>query len=159
MITLLNPKLWLALALAAILAGAGWWAYGKGADSVQVKWDAVEKERSDQSAKVAADALALTKDLQASADTQQKVKDAQIAKLNRSLAAALDGLRNRAPRPGPGSLPGDPAAAAGPGCTGAQLYRPDSEFLTRESARANRLLADLQQCQTQYNAARRALSK
>ena len=155
---LLNPRIWLALASAAILAWAGWFGYSLGADSVRVKWDAVEKDRSDQSAKVAADALALTKDLQDSADTQQKAKDAQIAKLNTALAAALDGLRNRTPRPGPGDLPGNPAAAAGTGCTGAQLYRQDSELLVRESARADRLLTDLQQCQTQYNAARDALS-
>jgi hypothetical protein len=106
-----------------------------------------------------ADAQQVTKDLQASAHTTTKAKDAQIAKLNHSLGVALDGLRNRPERPGASDLPGDTPTGSSTGCTGAQLYQPDATAFVRESARADRLLADLQQCQTQYNAAYKALNK
>ena len=154
-----TAKLWLAVALAAALSGAAWWAYNaiydQGADSVQVKWDAVELERSQQSAKVAADALQTTKDLQATTEQLRKTSHAQISALNQSLAAAIAGLSNRPARPDAGSVPGD--TTAGAGCTGAGLYRPDAEFLARESARADKLRVDIAQCQSQYNAARAAL--
>ncbi len=159
MLALFNPRIWIALAFVGLWTGACWWVYGKGADSVQAKWDAVELERSQQSAQIAADALQVTKQLQVSTNTITKAKDAQIAKLNHSLGVAIDGLRHRPTRPDPIDLPGDTAAGSSAGCTGAQLYRPDGEFLARESARAGRLLADLQQCQSQYNAAYEALNK
>ena len=158
--TLPYPRLIIAAVLALLLALAGWWAYNavyaRGAESVQVRWDAVELERAQQSAQVAADALQTTKALQAAADKQRKASHAQIAALNQSLAVALAGLQNRPARPDAGSVPGD--AAAGAGCTGAGLFRTDAEFLTRESARADKLRIELAQCQTQYNAARAALT-
>ena len=153
----INPRLILAAVIAAALAGALWFGHANGAASVQAKWDAAELYRAEQSAALVADAQQATKDLQASTTTTTKAKDAQIAKLNHSLAAALDGLRNRPARPGASDLPSDTATGSATGCTGAQLYRPDGEFLARESARAGRLLADLAQCQTQYNAAYEAL--
>lgn len=160
----LPPKVWLQIAIAAIIAGACWWGYNtvydRGADAVQRKWDAVEKERSDQSAKVAADALQATKDLQASADKQREKANEQIASLNRNLGTAIAGLSNRAPRPDASGVPGNAASGAGgsePRCTGAGLYKEDSEFLTREAARAKGLAIQLAQCQAQYNAAREKL--
>jgi hypothetical protein len=97
--------------------------------------------------------------MQALSDNLRKTKDAQIRNLDTRLAAALDGLRNRPDRPGASDMPTDTGAASATGCTGAQLYKRDGEFLVRESARADRLLADLAQCQDQYEAARSALSK
>jgi hypothetical protein len=158
MIAMISPRLWFAAAIAAALAGSLWFGHANGAASVQAKWDAVELSRAEQSAKLVADAQQVTKDLQDSTNTTTKAKDAQIAKLNHSLGVALDGLRNRPARPGAGDLPGDTTTGTSAGCTGAQLYRQDGEFLARESARAGRLLADLAQCQAQYNAAYKALN-
>jgi hypothetical protein len=159
MLSLLNPRLWIALAIAALISGSGWWVYGQGAASVQAKWTAAELVRAEQSAKIAADTAATTQNLQTAVNVITKVKDAQITKLNISLAAALDGLRNRPERTAPGVVPQDTSAASGPGCTGAQLYQPDATAFVGEAARADRLLADLQQCQDQYNTAYEALNK
>jgi hypothetical protein len=159
MLAMISPRFWFAAAIAAALAGAIWFGHANGSASVQAKWDKVELDRAEQSAKLVADAQQVTKDLQASANTTTKAKDAQIAKLNHSLGVALDGLRNRPERPGASDLPGDTATGTSPGCTGAQLYRPDATAFVREAARADRLLADLQQCQAQYNATYKALNK
>jgi hypothetical protein len=159
MLDLINPKLWFAAAIAAALAGALWFGHANGSASVQAKWDKVELDRAEQSAKLVADAQQVTKDLQVRTNTTTKAKDAQIAKLNHSLGVALDGLRNRPARPAASDLPGDTAAGPASGCTGAQLYRSDATAFVREAARADRLLADLQQCQAQYNAAYNALNQ
>jgi hypothetical protein len=159
MLSLLNPRVWIALVIAALISGTCWWAYGQGAASVHAQWTAAELVRAEQSAKIAADTAATTQDLQTSINVVTKVKDAQIAKLHNDLAVALDGLRNRPERPAPGVVPQDTTAASGAGCTGAQLYRSDATAFAREFARAERLLADLIQCQDQYNTAYEALNK
>jgi len=42
-LALINPKVWLELALAALVVGVCWWGYSaiynRGAESVQVRWD------------------------------------------------------------------------------------------------------------------------
>jgi hypothetical protein len=151
-LALINPKVWAELAVAAMIAGLCWWAYNaiydRGADHVQRKWDAVELEQSQQSTKIATDALKVTTDIQASADKRQGDSNAQIATLNKSLGTAIAGLSNRPARPGDGSLPA--SAGTGRGCTGADLYRPDAEFLTRETARAEKLRIKLASCEADY---------
>lgn len=77
--------------------------------------------------------------------------DAKLQAANRAtdrrLLALVDGLRDRPDRPG-NAASGVPEAAsgAGPGTTGAGLYREDAAFLGGEAARANRLRAALERC-------------
>ena len=160
-LALINPKVWLELAIAAALAGLCWWGYGvvydRGAASVQAQWDKERAQIDAQSAKVAADALATTKTLAATIETQRSNSNAQIAALNTSLAGAIAGLRDRPSRDSAGGVPTDPATGARTGATGADLLRQDTEFLYREAARADKLRLQLAQCQAQYNAARQAL--
>lgn len=161
-LALINPKVLLELTIAAILVGLCWYAYNvvydRGAASVQVKWDKEKSEIQAQSAKVAADALATTKTLAATIETQRSNSNAQITALNTSLAGAIAGLRDRPSRDSQSNVPSDPSTGAGVGGTGAGLYREDGEFLAREAARAKRLAIRLTQCQAQYNAARAALN-
>lgn len=156
---LINPKVWAELVLVAVVAFAGWygynWIYDRGADTVQRKWDAVKAEQDQQSAQVAASALETTKKLQESADNQRKSYNAQISSINKSLDNALAGLRERPSRPSPGDLSSNPGKGAG--CTGAELYRADGEFLARESARAERLRIKLESCEADYARAAAAL--
>ena len=158
MTAFLNPRFWIGLALVAVLAWSHGFAYKAGRVNVRAQWD---KERAELvAAALAAEQTARTKEqsLQAEADTNLKAKNAQIAKLNRGLAAALDGLRDRKNRPDPGSVPAVAGTGGGqPGCTGAGLFRDDSALLTRLAYDADNLRAGLQACQTQYQAARRAL--
>lgn len=85
--------------------------------------------------------------LQAQADAQRKKKDAEIARINTRLAAALDGLHNR-----PSRLPESSRTCGG--ATGTELSKPDAEFLAREAARADKAVENLNHCIAQYNSLR-----
>lgn len=72
----------------------------------------------------------------------EETKNEEIRSINGRLDAALDSLRNR-----PTRSPDMPkSSAACKGATGADLSRPDAEFLTRLSSRADQLRAALQAC-------------
>lgn len=159
MTLLFNWRIWAAVAVAVALAASHWKTYKIGQNDVRAEWTAEKLEQAEQSAKLQVDAAKATADLQTNADNNRRSKNAQIARLNADLAAAIAGLSERPARPGAGDLPAPAAPGAATGCTGAQLYRPDAEFLARESARADRLLAELGQCQAVYDQARAALSK
>jgi TolA-binding protein len=78
---------------------------------------------------------------------------------NRRIAALyqreLDGLRNRPEARAGADTGGVPeGAAAGAGCTGAGLARPDAAFLAGYAADAARLQAALDHCEARYNALR-----
>ena len=155
MTAILSAKAWAAVALALVLllAGTHWKAFVMGSNAVQAQWTADKLAQAEQTLALTAEAAATTDALQQSAEQLRKTKNAQIARLNADLSAALAGLSDRPARPGAGSVPTDPAAGANPGCTGASLWRDDGEFLAREASRADRLLADLAQCQAAYDSA------
>ncbi len=155
---LLNWRVWAVLGLAAALMFTGWKAHSMGEAEVQAKWDAQSLEIAKQSLKLSEEATRTTDTLQANADETIEAKNAKITKLSSDLYVALNGLRNRPQRPAGIDLSKGASAGANTSCTGAQLYREDAEFLDREAARAERLLADLAQCQTQYNTVREALN-
>lgn len=158
---MITARAWQALivagVLAVMLAGTHWQAYNIGAIQVRAAWVAEQISQAQQSAAIQAQAQAATDKLKTDADNLRKSKNAQIARLDADLAAALAGLSDRTPRPGAGDLPAPAGPGAGPGCTGASLWREDGQFLSRESSRADRLLADLAQCQAAYSKARDAL--
>ena len=77
----------------------------------------------------------------------ERAKDKQIRAINSRLSSTLEQLRQR-----PERLP-DPAPAC-EGTTGAELSRPDAEFLAREAARADRLRQALAACYQQYDEVR-----
>lgn len=157
----LSPRVLLELALFAVLALAGYfaynWVYERGAESVQVKWDAEKRDQAEQSAKVTSNALATTKALSDSLDKQRSTANAQITSLNNSLAAAVAGLSNRASRPSESGMPRDPAAES-ERCTGRELFREDSAFLTRLAGEADQLAIQLAQCKAAYDTARAAVN-
>jgi hypothetical protein len=158
-LALINPKVWLEIAIIAVLAGAGWygynWIYERGAATVQAKWNAERLQITQQSAQITADALSTTKALQDASDKQREVSNAQIASLNRSLATAIAGLSDRPARPGASGVPGD--TSAGAGCYPSQLYREDSAVALKLAGEADLLRVALNQCQTQYKSAVEAL--
>jgi hypothetical protein len=153
---LIDPRVWLEIAFVVVLVGLGWWTYNwiydRGADHVQVKWDAEKLDQAQQSLKITTEALATTRDIQASADKIQETKDAQIKAGNALAATIAAGLRERPARPSNDNLPGHaPAGTATTGCTGAGLYRPDAEFSLGEASTSNQLRIALKACYTQYN--------
>ena len=159
---LINPRVWLELIVAALLLGAGWWTYNwiydRGEAHVQAKWDKDRQQIQTQSAKIAADALATTKQLATTIDTQRSETNAQISALNISLGSAIAGLRQRPDRPATSSLPSTaPVTGTAAGCTGAGLYGQDAEFLIWEAATAKHLRIELKACYAQYRTARATL--
>lgn len=73
-------------------------------------------------------------ELQVAADKFRSDAYVQINRLRGERDAAIDGLRSRPPRPAAATNGAGLSAPTGPGaeaqgCTGAQLYRPDAEFL------------------------------
>lgn len=149
-------------AAAIAVALFGWThhrGYTKGAQSVQQQWDK-EKARVAQ-AREEAEAAARRKEreLWSAVEKLRQEKDSEAKHLAARYQRVIDGLRNRPERPAPtesvSAASGIIVAAAA--CTGAQLYRPDAEFLARESERADQLRIALKECQASYNEAREKL--
>lgn len=157
-IIFLSWRVWAAIAIAALLAASHWKAYNSGAQGVQAAWDAYTVAAQAETMKIQQETRDKESKLQAERESIRKAKNVQIAKLDADLANALDRLRNRPDRPGEGDLSATTGSGSSTGCTGANLFRPDGEFLIRESSRADKLLADLGQCQAQYAKAVEATS-
>lgn len=100
-------------------------------------------------------AVQTTKQLQADNAAIRGKKDEQIQDINSKLAAALSELRKRPKRPA--SLPNNPST--GEACTARELYQEDAEFLTREAARADSVLAERDYYYSQYESVRRRLDE
>jgi hypothetical protein len=133
-----NPMLILAVVLAFIANGFYWNA--KGSNAADTRWTAkIEKERAD-SFKAARE---IERNLQEKYDAVAKKQAARLADTRRNLDIALDGLRDRPERPA--GMP-EGARTGCAGGTGAELSRPDGEFLAREAARADGIRAGLEAC-------------
>lgn len=141
-----------ALLVVALLSGVA--GYRLGAKLVRADWDAERTQIAEAQAQQRTEAMARERQLQANLNRLKKEKTHEanrIAAVQRDLA---DSLQHRADRPSDGGVPtaaGDRVDA--PSCTGAQLFRPDGEFLAREAARADELRLHLAQCQAAYSAA------
>lgn len=150
-----NPYLVVGSLLAAILAfGAG---YYKGNESGQAevkrKWDEEKVEMLARHADAVEKARKREQNLQQSADSLRKEKDAEIRNINARATALANSLRDRQSRPNSSALPST-ASIGQSACTGAQLYREDGELLVGLAREADELVAALKQCYAQYDAAR-----
>ena len=142
-----SPMLMLAVVVAFVLNGFYWNA--KGSNAADTRW----------TAKITAERLVATEAARAQ-DTKWKgvvneTSKAYLARINAvrgNLATALDSLRDRPERPR--DLPDHPRAECAGG-TGAELSRPDAEFLSREAARADEQRAGLEACYAYADALRR----
>jgi len=118
--------------------------YEYGRQSVQAEWDSekaaiITAQRDKEAA------------LQANMDKLREDKRRETARLNATVRALTDSLRNRPERP---DVPASASAGDGAtGCTGAELYRQDSQFLISEAARADTIRIALKACQDAYRAA------
>jgi polysaccharide pyruvyl transferase WcaK-like protein len=93
--------------------------------------------------------------LELSALALEKTKDETISRISNDLDAALKRLRNRPVRPSAPDTSKDSAVAEA--CTARELYREDAEFLTREAARANTVVAERNYYYQQYEKVRKVL--
>ena len=98
-------------------------------------------------------------ELQVAADKFRNDAYVQINRLRGERDAAIDGLRSRPPRPATAANGTGLSAPAGPGpeaqgCTGAQLYRPDAEFLVGIASDYYELRIEYDKLWTLYERAR-----
>ena len=115
--------------------------YEYGRQHVQAEWD---KEKA---ATVIAQREKET-ELQSSMDKLRTEKNRELARLNTTVQRLSDSLRSRPERP---TMPEVASAGdAGGWCSGTGLYKSDSEFLIRESTRADTLRLALITCQKAY---------
>lgn len=155
MLALLNWRIWATIAVAFFLAAGLWKSYSLGKASVQADWNVEKLEQANQSRKLLDKVAADSADLQSQADKTQGDKNEQIQALNLRVDDLNTRLRNRPQRPGGASLPASTGdGKASPGCTGAQLFRSDSEVLARIGRDADELRINLKACYSQYDAAR-----
>ena len=163
---LLSPVVLRAMAVAAILAALAWgyhlWADHQretGRQEIRAEWQADKLARAESTRLLIVASAKAQSDLQVSADKERQALNAKNRSINRDLADALGRLRDRPERPAdrPGGVPENPSTATAgsgnAGCTGAGLYRPDSEFLARAFADASRLQAALRSCRGDYERA------
>ena len=143
------------LVAAGVAFGAGWTINGWRLGIV-----IAQKEEAHAKAIAAAELASRTKEqgLQKAADQIRREKDARINTINSALNSAIDSLRQRDERPSPYTLSPNPSVGlVAKGCTGAELYRSDAEFLIREAARADTVKQSYEQCYAQYQAVKKIL--
>ena len=155
----MNPWLIVGFVLAVSAAFTGGYLKGDSAGraTVQHQWDQERTQQAEAHAMALEAARNKEQALQASADLLRKDKDREIRDLNARAAALTNSLRVRPERPAPEARAVPGATSPGPAvtvCTGAELPRPDAEFLAGEAARADKLRAALKQCLAQYQAVR-----
>lgn len=120
----------------------------------EIKMNKASQDKLDLAAEASRKA---TSALQASSSAAIGKKDDELKTANRKLSVALGELRNRPLRPGPTDKP--LVASVSQTCTGAQLFREDSEFLTREAARSDQLIIERDYYYTEYENSRLLLER
>lgn len=138
------------LAIATI--GAFVFGLDVGGDRIQRKWDEHRALASLQHIRDLEQARDNQQRLQANVNQLTEKYHVETNRLNLLAADLRDQLRTRPARPAqssavPNSASPEPLAE---GCTGAELYRPDAEFLVGEAARADQLRESLKECRAAY---------
>lgn len=124
-----------------------------GGKRIQVKWDEQRALASLQHIRDLEQSQANQQRLQANVNQISEKYHVETNRLNLLAADLRDQLRTRPARPTQSSALPNPASSepVAQGCTGAQLYRPDAEFLVREAARADRLRESVRECRAAYD--------
>lgn len=141
--------------LAALLVTHSY-VYRLGANEVTARWNEdrllFERSRNAQIENARRTEQGLQEELSKTRQEAANEKRRIAARYEHTIAE----LRQRPETRAPAGVP--EGAAAGVGCTGAGLARPDGEFLARYAADAARLQADLQTCVNAYNSVRRQVN-
>lgn len=130
------------IALALIAAYVGWANHQQG-----IGYDRRQAEQTTADLAATKESFLTSERRAVAAATITKAKDDQIRSINSRLLVALDELRNRPERRSAAAV--DTADCKG--ATGAELSRPDSEFLERLAARADTIRAGLEACERSYD--------
>lgn len=161
LLKLVPTRLWLSLAAAiavGVLLGFVRSHYidmgdEQGSSRVQAQWNADRLETAKASLRNMEMHTRASMELQEVAERLRRERNASILSADLERAELLARLRDRPERPttGVGGVPFGPGTGQPTGCTGAELYRGDGEFLARLSADAKIAAADARYCRAQYN--------
>jgi hypothetical protein len=154
---MIKPWPWVAL-LILIAALTGFHVYDKNTAvkaAIVATTATLNNEYQSKLNKTIKEAATVTDKLKTDASKSQELKDAEIKKLASSLSAATSRLSNRPKRQPAPVTPNTPSIVNS--CTGAELYREDGEFLTREAYRAESLITERDYYYNQYENARKEL--
>jgi hypothetical protein len=121
-----------------------------GGAECRAEWNEQMFAAAQAAVKAGQDARAKEQALNATIATQQRKYQDESLKLRTDNAALVEWLSSRPNRPA-SAAPADAGTPAG--CTGAGLYKSDSEFLARLARDADELRLGLKACYSQYNAA------
>jgi|GEM_PF-5274679 len=114
LLSLLSPRVWIAVAMAIALAGTHWKAYTSGKQAVKLEWDAATAQAT--AAALAAEQLAREKEQALQTKVRKVTNDYHAEKTRRAAAdqLAADSLRQlQAAIASGGEARADPAAPAG----------------------------------------------
>lgn len=154
----MNPYFLAGAVIAIAIAGGTGYVKGSAAGKAEVQqaWDQEKAKLAEEYAKAQAAAREKEQQLQAQADQLREETNAKTQELAVRAASLADSVRKRPERPAPASTVSGTAGAVCPACvcSGAELHRPDAEFLVREAARADELRLALDACVRQYETLR-----
>lgn len=114
LLAFMSPRVWIAVALAVVLAGTHWKAYTTGKQAVQLEWDAATAQAT--AAALAAEQAARAREQALQSKVRKVANDYQVEKTRRAAAdqLAADSLRQLQAALASGGQPAaDPAAPAG----------------------------------------------
>lgn len=141
------------LAGLAMLGFSYWKGYTYGKDVIQQKWDA-EKVVLEREAQQLKDKVRETeRNMQKEVNRIQREQTHEKQIVNRRYNTLIDSLRDR-PEARDDTVPDNTGNDVG--CTGAQLARPDAEFLAGYAADAERLQAAYNSCREAYEVIKNA---
>lgn len=152
-----NLRLISALVALSAFVGSVWYAYSSGKQSgmsqVQTLWDAERAVQLAAQAEAEMKSRQTEQAVQAAINRIRQEKHREAIKLANDYAAVVNSLHDREARPGGDGVSEGSGDGTEParGCTGAELYRQDGEFLAREAHRADQLRIALQACRTAYD--------
>lgn len=143
-LALLSPYRWLLSAGLVAALGVGAWYLHHTID--QGGYDRAKNEYTALALKASEQARSREQELTVKASLITKDKDEKISNINARLAVAIGRLRDRPER----TSAANSNSSNCKGVSGAELSRPDAEFLNREAARADSIRAALSACYEQY---------
>ena len=144
----------------ALLFGAYTWHRAEVKIAVKEAVAKIEAESAKENFRLKERSLNAQIELQQSFDNIQKDKDAKIKNLNARVASLTRSLQERPSRPESSGVPDNSRVEeVRQGSTGTGLYREDSEFLSREAARAELIKEELLGCYKSYDTAKETLDK
>ena len=132
-----------------VMLGFSYWkGYTHGKEAVQQKWDAEKVVLEREAQQLKDQAREVERSMQKEVNRIQKEKHHAIKTADSKYRTLVDSLRDRPETRATDAMPSSTGDVVG--CTGAQLARPDAEFLAGYAADAERLQAAYNSCRQAY---------